>query len=123
MTAEIEFIKGEGTRYRSLLHRPDGVVVEFDGGAYNKVPDRVPHGIAHLIVEDELRLTCGVWGVLVAGGLFPQAHAVQGAGRRTLPSGPARSPGRPAIGSPRRRCSPARSATSSARTCIRAATP
>ena len=78
VTAEIEFIKGESTRYRSLLHRPDGVVVEFDGGSYNKVPDRLPHDIAHLIVEDELRLTCGVWGVLVAGGLFPQAHAVQG---------------------------------------------
>ncbi len=81
MSAEIEFIKGETTRYRSLLHRPDGVVVEFDGGSYNKVggrPGRVPHDIAHLIVEDELRLTRGVWGVLVAGGLFPQAHAVSG---------------------------------------------
>jgi hypothetical protein len=78
LSAAIEFIKGAGTRYRSLLHRPDGVTVEFDGGAYNKVPERVPHDIAHLIVEDELRLTRGVWGVLVAGGLFPQAHAVQG---------------------------------------------
>ena len=78
----VEFIKSAGTRYRSLLHRPDGVLVEFDGGAYNKLPERVPHDIAHLIVEDELRLTCGVWGVLVAGGLFPQAHAVQG---RRLP--------------------------------------
>ena len=76
--AEIEFIKGESTRYRSLLYRPDGVTVEFDGGSYNKLPERVPHDIAHLIVEDELRLTCGVWGVLVAGGLFPQAHAVEG---------------------------------------------
>jgi len=53
-------------------------LVEFDGGSYNKVPARVPHDIAHLIVEDELRLTQGVWGVLVAGGLFPQAHAVEG---------------------------------------------
>jgi hypothetical protein len=26
-TARIEFIKGESTRYRSLLHRPDGVTI------------------------------------------------------------------------------------------------
>jgi hypothetical protein len=122
---EIAFIKCESTRYRSLLHRPDGVVVEFDGGSYNQVggrPGRVPHDIAHLIVEDELRLTRGVWGVLVARGLFPQAPRSAGAGGRTPPSALARSPGRPEIGSRRRRSSLVRSATSSATSCIRTAT-
>jgi hypothetical protein len=81
MTARIEFIKGETNRYRSLLHRPDGVTVEFGGGSYNKVggrPGTVPHDVAHLVVEDELGLTAGVWGVLVAGGLFPQARVIEG---------------------------------------------
>ena len=76
--ARVEFVKGETTRYRSLLHRPDGVTVEFDGGSYNKVPGAIPHDLAHLIVEDELGLTCGVWGVLVAGGLFRHAKVVAG---------------------------------------------
>jgi hypothetical protein len=81
MTAPVEFIKGEASRYRSVLHRPDGVDIEFRGGSYNKVggrPGAVPHDVAHLIVEDELALTGGVWGVLVAGGLFPQVTVIGG---------------------------------------------
>jgi hypothetical protein len=80
MTVSVDFIKGETTRYRSLLHRPDGVVVELDGGSYNKLRGRevIPHDIAHLIVEGELALTGGVWGVLVAGGLFGHATVVGG---------------------------------------------
>jgi hypothetical protein len=38
----------------------------------------VPHDIAHLVVEDELRLERGVWGVLAAGGLFRGARVVAG---------------------------------------------
>jgi hypothetical protein len=77
----IEFVKGETARYRSLLYRADGVTIEFEGGSYNKVgghPDAVPHDLAHLIVEDELGLTRGVWGVLVAGGLFRHARVIDG---------------------------------------------
>ncbi|HST43263.1 MAG TPA: hypothetical protein VLK58_27295 [Conexibacter sp.] len=79
----VEFVKGEGRRYRSRLHRADGVVVEFEGGAWNKVggrPGELPHDLAHLIVEDELGLREGVWGVLAAGGMF--RHATVVAGRR-----------------------------------------
>ena len=77
----MEFIKGESTRYRSVLYRPDGLVVEFDGGSYNKVggrPEAVPHDFAHLVVEHELGLTAGVWGVLAAGGLFRHAKVIDG---------------------------------------------
>jgi hypothetical protein len=77
----VEFEKGEGRRYRSLLSRADGVQVSFDGGAYNKVggrPGELPHDLAHLIVEDELGLSRGVWGVLAAGGLFRHATVVAG---------------------------------------------
>jgi hypothetical protein len=80
---KIEFHKGEERRYRALLHRPDGCVVAFDGGAYNRVGGpaaELPHDIAHLVVEEELGLRSGVWGVLVAGGMF--RHATVVAGRR-----------------------------------------
>lgn len=80
----VEFFRGERLRfYRSLLHRPDGLLVEFQGGAYNKVggPDReLPHDLAHLVVEQELGLRNGVWGVLEAGGMFRHTRVV--AGRR-----------------------------------------
>jgi hypothetical protein len=81
VTARVDFIKCETSRYRSVLHRPDGVEVEFEGGSYNKLGSRrevIPHDIAHLIVEDEIALTGGVWGVLVAGGLFRHARVVGG---------------------------------------------
>jgi hypothetical protein len=76
----IEFVKGEARRYESVLHRPDGVVVVLDGGGYNEVGDgaELPHDLAHLIVEDELALSDGVWGVLVRGGLFRHAKVVSG---------------------------------------------
>jgi len=77
----VDFLKGEGRRYRSRLHRADGVVVEFEGGAYNRVggsPGELPHDLAHLVVEDELGLDQGVWGVLAAGGLFRHARVVEG---------------------------------------------
>lgn len=79
--ARIELLRGESRRYRSRLQRPDGVVVELDGGAYNRVggvPGELPHDLAHLVVEDELALRSGVWGVLVAGGMFGHATVVSG---------------------------------------------
>src|SRR5688572_19111047 len=81
MPVRVEFVKGQTPRYRSVLHRADGVVVEFEGGSYNKVGgrhDAVPHDLAHLIVEDELGLAGGVWGVLAAGGLFRHAKVIAG---------------------------------------------
>lgn len=81
MQVLVEFIRSESTRYRSVLHRPDGLTIEFEGGSYNQIGGRadvVPHDLAHLIVEDELALTGGVWGVLVAGGLFRHARVIAG---------------------------------------------
>jgi len=78
---EIVFFKGPTRRYRSVLHRADGVEIELDGGSYNKVggpAGEVPHDIAHLVVEDELGLERGVWGVLAAGGLFRGASVRAG---------------------------------------------
>jgi hypothetical protein len=79
----IEFFKPEARRYRSVLHRPDGVLIELDGGTYNKVGGaarELPHDLAHFVVEDALELEAGLWGVLAAGGMFDHAKVI--AGRR-----------------------------------------
>jgi hypothetical protein len=75
------FHKGSGTRYRSTLHRADGAVIELDGGSWNGIGGpvgRVPHDLAHLVVEEQLGLTRGLWGVLAAGGLVRNAAYVGG---------------------------------------------
>lgn len=80
---EIEFFKpASGRRYRSVLRgRRDGLVVELDGGGYNKVggPGReLPHDLAHFVVEDGLGLEAGLWGVLSSGGMFDHARVIEG---------------------------------------------
>ena len=80
---EIEFFKPGRRRYRSVLHRRDGLVIELDGGGYNKVGGAartLPHDLAHFVVEDGLGLEAGLWGVLSAGGMFGHARVI--AGRR-----------------------------------------
>jgi hypothetical protein len=79
---EIEFFKPEqGWRYRSVLHRRDGVVLELDGGGYNQVDTgSLPHDLAHFVVEDALGLEAGLWGVIAAGGMFGHTKVI--AGRR-----------------------------------------
>jgi hypothetical protein len=80
---EIEFFKPERRRYRSVLHRRDGLVIELDGFGYNKVGGaarELPHDLAHFVVEDGLGLEAGLWGVLSSGGMFGHAKVI--AGRR-----------------------------------------
>jgi hypothetical protein len=78
---KIEFFKPERRRYRSVLHRRDGLVIELDGGGYNKVGGsarELPHDLAHFVVEDALGLEAGLWGVLAAGGMFGHAKVIGG---------------------------------------------
>lgn len=68
-------------RYHSVLHRSDGVQVRLEGGSWNKVggpAERIPHDIAHLLVEQELGLDRGLWGVLAAGGTVQNASVIAG---------------------------------------------
>ena len=79
----IEFFKPQGRRYRSVLHRRDGLQIELDGGGYNKVggpAKELPHDLAHFVVEDSLGLEAGLWGVIAAGGMFGHTKVI--AGRR-----------------------------------------
>ena len=73
----IAFHKGPGTRYRSTLQRPDGAVIALEGGSWNRIGGpvgRVPHDLAHLVVEQRLGLARGLWGVLAGGGLVQNAE-------------------------------------------------
>ena len=73
----IEVHAEAGTRYRLTVHRPDGAVVELLGGGWNRIGGpvgRVPHDLAHLVVESALGLERGLWGVLAAGGLVQNAR-------------------------------------------------
>ncbi|MTD47000.1 hypothetical protein GKE82_22600 [Conexibacter sp. W3-3-2] len=70
-----------GTRYRATDRTADGLLVELDGGGYNKVGARegpVPHDLAHLLVERELQLDQGLWGVLERGGMFDHCLVLEG---------------------------------------------
>jgi hypothetical protein len=72
----IDFHKGPRGRYHSVLHRVDGVSVRLEGGSYNRIRGevgRVPHDIAHLVVEDAFGLGRGLWGTLAAGGVVQNA--------------------------------------------------
>jgi len=75
---DVTFHREAGSAYHSLARRPDGVVVRLKGGSYNRLDPPLPHDVAHLVVEDELGLEHGVWGVIAAGGLFPQCAVVSG---------------------------------------------
>ncbi|MBO9532336.1 MAG: hypothetical protein J7513_05100 [Solirubrobacteraceae bacterium] len=74
--ARIAVRKGTGTRYRSTIVRADGVEITLEGGSWNRIGGaigRVPHDLAHLVVEQELAIRRGLWGILAAGGLVKNA--------------------------------------------------
>jgi hypothetical protein len=52
------------------------VTVRLEGGSYNRIGGavgRVPHDIAHLVVEDAFGLRDGLWRTLAAGGIVQNA--------------------------------------------------
>jgi hypothetical protein len=67
-------------RYHSTFTRPDGATLKLQGGSYNKLGGgvRVPHDIAHLIVEQTLELRGGLWGTIAAGGLVMNLEYIGG---------------------------------------------
>lgn len=77
----VEFCRGARSRYRSVIHRRDGVVLELDGGSYNQVggaAKSVPHDLAHFVVEEALGHRSGLFGVISAGGLFGHTKVIAG---------------------------------------------
>lgn len=76
---EIVFHRGKGAEYFALARREDGVRVRLQGFAYDRRFDQpLPHDLAHFVVEHELSLKAGLWGVIAAGGLFGPNMVVGG---------------------------------------------
>lgn len=76
----IKFHREPLGRYHSTFTRADGAILKLQGGSYNKLGRgvRVPHDIAHLIVEQTLALRGGLWGTIAAGGLVMNLEYVGG---------------------------------------------
>lgn len=72
---EITFTKTALRKYEVLVRRDDGVSLELR--SFDR-PARLPHDIAHFVVESELSLGHGVWGLLAAGVILPNVRVASG---------------------------------------------
>src|SRR5205823_7471926 len=71
---KVTFVRSPGQRLRTIAERRDGVTVGVTGA-----PDRdgrLPHDLAHFVVEKELGLDSGFWGGIAQGRLFRGAEIV-----------------------------------------------
>lgn len=73
--AKVVFTKLPAGRYAVHAHRPDGAVVAMPSSDRKF---RVPHDLAHFVVESELKLRDGVFGSVMSGGLFQKMRIVAG---------------------------------------------
>lgn len=75
MRPRVVFTKGAAGVYWCHVHRPDRAVVlvpSFDRKY------RIPHDLAHVVTERELRMSDGVFGSIMAGALFGDMRVVSG---------------------------------------------
>lgn len=61
---EVTFVRRRGRRDRVYVSRSDGSSTAWDFPSYG---DGLPHDLCHLVVEDELQLTGGFWGLVDRG--------------------------------------------------------
>jgi hypothetical protein len=72
---EITFTKTGQRTYEVVARRDDGVVLRV------RTPDKplkIPHDMAHYVVERELNFERGFWGSIVAGAVFGAVRVVSG---------------------------------------------
>jgi len=61
---EVAFVRRRGGRDRAYVTRADGTSTGCDFPSYG---DWLPHDLCHLVVEEELRLKDGFWGLVDRG--------------------------------------------------------
>lgn len=61
---EVAFVRRRGQRDKVYVTRSDGTNASW---AFPSYGDGLPHDLCHLVVEDELGLTDGFWGLVDAG--------------------------------------------------------
>ena len=74
---ELVFSKDSERTYSTIAMREDGVILKIKGPDR---PLRLPHDLAHFVVESEFNLKFGFWGKIAAGVVFPGIEIL--AGRR-----------------------------------------
>jgi hypothetical protein len=70
---KVVFTKTGERRYKVTVERKSKASVSMDPAP--GFHDRLPHDVAHFIVEDELKIAGGVFGQLAAGGNANTFHA------------------------------------------------
>jgi hypothetical protein len=61
---EVTFVRRPGRRDRVYVSRDDGSRTGWDFPSYG---DGLPHDLCHLVVEDELNVADGFWGLVAQG--------------------------------------------------------
>jgi hypothetical protein len=64
MGMEVSFVRHRGRRDRVYVTRSDGTSTAWDFPSYG---DRLPHDLCHLVVEQELGIVNGFWGLVDEG--------------------------------------------------------
>jgi len=81
-TVEISIVKSEGGPHRAVVSRPGREVAQF--AVYDYGPT-LPHDLVHYVVEDELRIEFGFWGLLAAGAKLQSVQAYGARDPRRIP--------------------------------------
>jgi hypothetical protein len=79
---EITIVKVESGPHRAVVARPGAEAVQF--ALYDYGP-MLPHDLVHYVVEDELGLEFGFWGLLAAGAKLQSVQAYGARDPRRLP--------------------------------------
>lgn len=79
---EITVVKVESGPHRAVVARPGAAAVQFAVYDYGPI---LPHDLVHYVVEDELGLEFGFWGLLAAGAKLQSVQAYGARDRRRLP--------------------------------------
>lgn len=78
----ITIVKVESGPHRAVLARPGAEVVQF--AVYDYGP-MLPHDLVHYVVEDELGLQFGFWGLISAGAKLQSVQAYGARDPRRIP--------------------------------------
>jgi hypothetical protein len=79
---EIAIVKDTGSAHRAVVVRGDRSTARFAVADYG---DRLPHDLVHYVVEDELRLGWGFWGLVALGAELHALRTYRALNRRALP--------------------------------------
>lgn len=81
-SVDITIVKAESGPHRAIVSRPGAAAVQFAVYDYGPV---LPHDLVHYVVEDELGLQFGFWGLVAAGARLASVQAYGARDPRRVP--------------------------------------